>query len=150
MTTRTLRLLHRYLGLFFAPAILFFAFTGALQTFSFHEGTKGSAYTPPRWMVYAGQLHKKQNMNVKPKPAGPAPAVDPMLAKMPAPVTGIGISTTSLLLKYFVFAMSLGLLFTTLLGIVMALRYGGKPRTVWIVLALGTVFPVAFVLMMRG
>ena len=31
---RVLRKMHLYLGVFTAPALLFFAFTGALQTFS--------------------------------------------------------------------------------------------------------------------
>ena len=54
------RLLHVYLGVFFAPAILFFALTGALQTFSLHEEARGSAYKPPVWIVRLAQLHKKQ------------------------------------------------------------------------------------------
>ena len=44
---RYVRLTHLYLGVFIAPAILFFAFTGALQTFSLHETTRGSNYKPP-------------------------------------------------------------------------------------------------------
>jgi hypothetical protein len=49
-----------YLGVFTAPALLFFAFTGALQTFSLHETTRGSSYKPPAWAVTLGQIHKKQ------------------------------------------------------------------------------------------
>ena len=33
---KIVRLTHLYLGVFIAPAIVFFAFTGALQTLSFH------------------------------------------------------------------------------------------------------------------
>jgi hypothetical protein len=54
------RLVHLYLGVFIAPALLFFAFTGALQTFSLHETTRGSSYKPPAWAVMLGQIHKKQ------------------------------------------------------------------------------------------
>jgi hypothetical protein len=54
------RLVHLYLGVFIAPALLFFAFTGALQTFSLHETTRGSSYKPPAWAVTLGQIHKKQ------------------------------------------------------------------------------------------
>ncbi|WP_353069379.1 PepSY domain-containing protein [Tunturibacter empetritectus] len=54
------RLVHLYLGVFIAPALLFFAFTGALQTFSLHETTRGSSYKPPSWAVTLGQIHKKQ------------------------------------------------------------------------------------------
>jgi len=38
-----LRLIHLCIGVFIAPALLFFAFTGALQTFSLHETTRGSS-----------------------------------------------------------------------------------------------------------
>jgi hypothetical protein len=55
-----LRLTHLYLGVFITPALLFFAFTGALQTFSLHETTRGSSYKPPAWAVVLGQIHKKQ------------------------------------------------------------------------------------------
>jgi PepSY-associated TM region len=57
---RIFRLVHLYIGVFTAPALLFFAFTGALQTFSLHEATRGSSYKPPAWAVTLAQLHKKQ------------------------------------------------------------------------------------------
>ena len=55
-----LRLTHLFIGVFIAPALLFFAFTGALQTFSLHETTRGSSYKPPAWAVMLAQIHKKQ------------------------------------------------------------------------------------------
>ncbi len=54
------RLTHLYIGVFITPALLFFAFTGALQTFSLHETTRGSSYKPPAWAVLLAQIHKKQ------------------------------------------------------------------------------------------
>ena len=65
------RKVHLYLGVFTAPALLFFAFTGALQTFSLHETTQGSSYKPPAWIATLAQLHKKQTTIVpvrKPRP----------------------------------------------------------------------------------
>src|SRR5260370_42503171 len=88
---RSVRLIHLYLGVFIAPALLFFAFTGALQTFSLHETTRGSSYKPPAWAVTLGQLHKKQTTVVPvrrlPPPERPAPAGDksPAAAAAPAP-----------------------------------------------------------------
>src|SRR5712672_3037500 len=67
-----LRLIHLYTGVFIAPALLFFAFTGALQTFSLHETTRGSSYKPPAWAVMLAQIHKKQTPIVPiRKPAPP-------------------------------------------------------------------------------
>jgi hypothetical protein len=75
---KTSRLLHLYLGVFTTPALIFFAFTGFLQTFSFHETTKGSNYKPPQIFVELGQLHKKQTLVVpvrKPQPPATTPNV---------------------------------------------------------------------------
>src|ERR1700735_4480642 len=57
---KSLRLVHLYIGVFIALAILFSASTGALQTFSLHETTRGSNYKPPAWAVTLAQIHKKQ------------------------------------------------------------------------------------------
>ena len=66
------RLFHLYLGVFATPAIIFFAVTGFLQTFSFHETTRGSDYKPPKLFVELAQLHKKQTL-VVPQKKAPAP-----------------------------------------------------------------------------
>ena len=55
---------HLLLGVFTTPALLFFAFTGAMQTFSLHETTQGSNYKPPVWIARLAQLHKKQDATV--------------------------------------------------------------------------------------
>ena len=146
-TTKTIRLVHRYLGLFFAPAIVFFALTGALQTFGWHEASKESGYTPPDWLVQMAQLHKKQTLSV---PAAKGkPARTPADLPASTPKKGSEGAGTKFALKCFVFMMSLALTLTTILGVLMALRYGGEPRTVWMVVALGTLFPIAVVLLTR-
>src|SRR3954453_13454531 len=77
------RQLHLYMGTFFAPAILFFAITGALQTFSFHERTRGSSYDPPVLLMKLAQLHKKQTLAIAPKKPTPEEANRPQLTKPP-------------------------------------------------------------------
>jgi hypothetical protein len=52
------RQIHLYIGLFSAPALLFFAFSGALQTFSLHKSSSG--YKPASWIAVLGELHKNQ------------------------------------------------------------------------------------------
>jgi hypothetical protein len=59
--TQWLRLAHLYVGLFTAPAILFFAFTGALQTLSLNDRSPDGSYTPPHWISVLAQIHKKQS-----------------------------------------------------------------------------------------
>jgi hypothetical protein len=72
---RFFRGVHLYLGVFISPALLFFAFTGALQTFSLHETTQGSGYKPPAWIISLAQLHKKQTTVVPVRKQRP-PAFD--------------------------------------------------------------------------
>ena len=60
------RLLHLYCGVFTTPALIFFAFTGLMQTFSLHETTRGSDYKPPKILVELGQFHKKQTLVLPP------------------------------------------------------------------------------------
>jgi hypothetical protein len=73
-STEALRLsrkIHLYVGIFISPALLFFALTGAMQTFNLHESSKGSSYKPPAWIVELAQLHKKQTLEVpvrRPRP----------------------------------------------------------------------------------
>lgn len=71
------RYTHLYLGVFIAPALLFFAFTGALQTFSLHETIRGSSYKPPAWIATLAQIHKKQTMTI---PARRLPPPTPQAA----------------------------------------------------------------------
>src|SRR5579862_7174126 len=83
-----LRKVHLYLGVFTAPALLFFAFTGALQTFSLHETAQGSSYKPPAWIAELGQLHKKQTTELpvrkqRPEAAGGDRALGPDRAPGP-------------------------------------------------------------------
>ena len=65
-----IRQLHLYLGVFIAPSILFFAFTGSLQLFSLHEAH--GAYKPPALIEKLGSLHKDQVFADKAKRPAPA------------------------------------------------------------------------------
>jgi len=143
---RTIRLLHRYLGLFFAPAILFFSFSGALQTFGWHETPRNRSYEPPAWIVRMAQLHKKQTLSVPvPKTKAPkSPISDP---PTDAVKKDTGDVKMKLVLKCFVFVMSIGLMLSTVLGVIMALRYGKDARLIWALVLVGFLFPVAVALM---
>jgi hypothetical protein len=81
------RLTHMYFGVFITPAILFFAFTGVLQTFGLHEREPGEKYKPAQWIVTLAQIHKHQTAELpKRKPAVAAtPAAPPAEAHAVAP-----------------------------------------------------------------
>jgi hypothetical protein len=167
---RIFRLVHLYLGIFTAPALIFFAFTGGLQTFSLHETTRGSSYKPPAWAATLAQIHKKQTPVVPvrrrsvgnagtqaPLPeARPQQSLDLPTAKTrgaaPDPAASLPAATSAqqdpsgmhhpLPLKVFFLIVSVGLLLSTITGIYMAYKY--RRNCVWItgLLILGTVLPI--------
>lgn len=164
------RSIHLYLGVFTAPMLLFFAITGGLQTFSLHEMTRGSSYTPPAWLASMAQLHKKQTIVM--------PVRRPRPAEAAMPVTGSGmtqaVSTSEanivsdartasspsrpaksateppkknlLPMKIFFALVALSLLISALTGIYMSYRYSRKPRLVSSILAAGILVPLLLLL----
>lgn len=141
------RQLHLYVGVFIAPAVLFFAFTGGLQVFGLHESARGSEYKPPAWLAVAAQLHKKQTdvlpMRRSPSIPGSAPAsgAGPLQPAKPATPT-----RHSLPLKIFCTFVSLGLSMSTLLGLYMAYRYTRKHVLISALIAAGALLPLLLAL----
>lgn len=148
---RSLRQLHHYVGVFLAPAILFFAFSGAVQTFRLGED-KGWGGPPPAALVWMTSVHKDQSLPraEPPKPAPPSkadaakPAADHdhdhdhdhQAPRGPSPLP----------LKIFVVLLSLGLITSTLLGITIALNNRAMRRTSIVMLIAGTLLPLLLLL----
>ncbi len=141
-TLRRIRQFHLWCGMLFAPAILFFAFSGALQTFDFHETEAGIA--PPKWIATIAGIHKKQDF---PKPRKPRPAASPEAGKSAAAAVAPAASTHSPWpLKVFVGFMSIGLMASTILGITIALTNRQTRRPSQIMLGIGTILPILMLL----
>jgi hypothetical protein len=165
------RSLHLYLGVFTAPALMFFAITGGLQTFSLHETTRGSDYKPPAWLASAAQLHKKQTVVMPERRARPGegsgkPSEErsnavPVLASASAsnasdtnraaantasdrPVEGAASRPKQNLLpmKIFFGFIALSLLLSTLTGLYMAWKFSRRPKVFGAVFAAGIVVPL--------
>ena len=117
MNIKAMRNIHLYLGVFFAPLLLFFLISGSLQTFNLHEASKSGDYVPPAIIKSLSQVHKDQRWGD---------------GKMAPP--------SSVPFRYLILLMSLGLLTTTLLGIVMAFKYT-RPWIVWACLSFGILVP---------
>lgn len=142
------RQLHLYLGVFTTPALLFFAVTGGLQTFSFHETPRGSSYVPPHWLVVAAQLHKKQTLDL--------PAHKPRLAMAPTPAATDASPEAvpqamrasepkrrnPLPLKIFVALVALSLALSSFSGLYMAWRYSRHAWRVVAVFLAGIAVPI--------
>ncbi|WP_158882356.1 PepSY domain-containing protein [Rhodanobacter sp. L36] len=163
---KAVRSIHLYLGVFTAPALIFFAITGGLQTFSFHETTRGSDYKPPAWLASAAQLHKKQTLVMparRPRPEGVAAGADgARTSPPPAPVTvdapaaehaspasdrpadnGQAKPKKNLLpMKLFFAFIALSLLLSVLTGLYMAWRFSRRPALFSAVFVAGIAMPL--------
>jgi hypothetical protein len=138
------RQLHLYLGTFFAPSIIFFALTGALQLFGLHQGRPGEAYQPPEWVQKLGSLHKNQNLAVK-NAAAPGAAKPQQLAEGGRRAEKRRNSPFTIALKWFFLATAFGLVFTTVLGIYMAFKFNRSRTLIWSLLVTGTAIPGALI-----
>ena len=124
---RTLRRIHLYLGCVFAPLLVFFALSGAWQTFSLHRARKDGSYSPPAWIAKLSEVHQHQRWS------------------------GNGVDTPStILLRCVIALMSCGLIVTAVLGVIMAFKAASHTWLIWFCLICGFVAPVFLLLLERG
>ncbi|HEY4379444.1 MAG TPA: PepSY domain-containing protein [Acidobacteriaceae bacterium] len=142
---------HLYLGMFTAPAILFFAFTGVLQTFSLHESAKDGAYKPAKWIVVLAQIHKKQTMQLPQAKAQPSAA---SLSEMPtkkskpvsSPQAAVLPASNPLPLKLFFLIVGIGLGTSTASGLYMSYKYCRNKLLLTVLFLAGIFIPVILTL----
>jgi hypothetical protein len=144
---KTARLIHLYLGAFIAPAILFFAFTGVLQTFSLHDTAKNGSYKPAHWIVVLAQLHKKQTIQVtdrKPQAPDATTAGESTVSKRhAAPPPGTAAPTHNALpMKIFFLIVGIGLFVSTMTGLYMSFTYVRSKWLLGVSVLAGIVIPV--------
>jgi hypothetical protein len=147
---KAIRLMHHYIGVFFAPTILFFAITGGLQMFGLHETSRGSSYVPPAILVHLSQLHKKGTLYVpqrKPVPSAPpkpdGPKADaPKFPEAPSPSP----APNALPMKIFFAATALALVLSTCTGLFMSWKYARRKTLVVAVLSAGIACPLLLLL----
>jgi hypothetical protein len=150
---KSVRLAHNYIGVFFAPTILFFAITGSLQMFGLHETSHGSSYVPPAILVHLSQLHKKGTLYLPPQKAAPSapakadgpkpesPKSDATKPLAPAPASP---APNPLPMKLFFAATALALVISTCTGLFMSWKYARRKAVVVGVLIAGIACPLIF------
>ena len=157
-TMQKLRRCHYYLGVFFAPMIILFALSGALQTFRLQE-EKGWGSEPPAWIVWMGSIHRDSKLPKakapeiavadagKPvadagKPVADAgkPAAEVAKAEAPKPKSP---QVNKLPMQIFMVVMSAALLISSFLGIAIALNSKVTRQASLVMLALGALVPLA-------
>ena len=117
-----LRRLHTYLGVFFAPLLIFFICTGWYQTMH-PDRRKGPAEAEAVWDK-ARSVHADSLL--------PNPKVDNYKTKP---------------FRYFVVVMSTGFIATTVLGLVLAFRFSKQKWAILISLVLGLLVPLGLLLL---
>ncbi|HWU72771.1 MAG TPA: hypothetical protein VN137_04760 [Sphingomonas sp.] len=137
-TLRTLRQWHHYIGVFLAPAVLFFAFSGLIQVLGWQDQRNPP---PATWVSAIAGIHKHQ-MLPKPRPVEPA--------RKPAAARPAGDDDHDhgglAPLKIFALLVAIGLFTTTLIGLTIALGTRNLRRPALIALGLGIVVPVVLLI----
>ena len=150
----SLRTLHAYVGMFIAPSVLFFATTGLLQIYSLHEAHAG--YTPPVVIEELSAVHKDQRFAMDrhkgaPQPtANPAPGAQREAQHGGEVLRAGGARSTHMataVLKAFFACVALGLIFSTLAGLWMALQQRIRRRTHLVLLVIGALVPLALIVL---
>jgi len=117
---KSIRRIHGWIGVLFAPSLLVFALSGLFQMYGCHEGD--GADQPAGWIVRLAQIHMKQTVTApRKRPPRPQPNAAPAVAPSPAPAAERPSPPTTAPLRLFFAAMTIGLLASTLLGLAIAL-----------------------------
>jgi hypothetical protein len=136
-----IRQLHIWTSVFVAPSLLFFAFTGGLQTFRIPDQKAA-----PVLIQKLARVHKDNVFALKPtRPKKPEADGRANAGKPPEPKPQSKPSTE--VLKYFFAFASWAIGITTLLGLWMALAYSRDKLVVWILLIAGAATPVLILLL---
>ena len=114
--------IHRYLSCFVAPAMLFFAVSGAWQAYRFQESRKDGSYVAPVALEVLSEFHKAEHLSKEARD---------------------WFRAGQLLLAAAFVA-------TALIGVVMAVRISKPAWLVWACLAAGVAIPVLLALVARG
>ena len=113
-----LRTIHLYLGCLFAPALIFFAVTGGWQIYRLNDTPKDGSYTAPRLVRALSAIHQNQHL--------------------------IGVKATQYTpLHTFALLSAIGLVLTTVLGVVMAFRSSRSALRPLVCLVAGIALPAA-------
>lgn len=127
-----IRRYHTYLGVLIAPSVLFFASTGVMQIYGFHE-SHGDYHAPYLAKALAA-VHKDQVFEGrpdKPKPELTAPAEHEEETPLATSV-----------LKAFFLVVSISLIVSTGMGVWMAFKFTRRKKLILALLICGIIVPV--------
>lgn len=134
---KRLRDLHNWLGVFFAPGILFFAISGIFQTLGLHESGPGRQPAVPLIGVLAS-VHKEGEAAL-PKRRAPRPV---LTAKLAGPPPKHDDHKTFAPFKVYALLLSVSLIGSTVMGIAVALTNRVARRRTCALLVAGCIIPL--------
>ena len=131
-----IRAAHYYAGVFFAPTIIFFAFSGTMQVFKLHEDYRATPGAQGDWIAWMAQVHKEAAL-IPPKVAPPAKPAPPPGAPPAAPP-----AHKPSLFKWFAALFGVSLIGASLAGLWIAYNFPKRRRAFFATLAAGAVIPI--------
>ena len=146
---KSIRRIHGWLGVLFAPSIILFALTGALQMFNLHETT---THETPGFIAKITMIHTHQTATIPQHAARPpeqkpsTPQANLMATVAQNAQKPAAEKPTTLPLKLFFLAMALSLIASSVLGVWIAF-VSKRDRNLHIgLLVAGLVLPIALLL----
>jgi hypothetical protein len=159
MSGTAIRRWHMYIGMLTAPSLVFFCLTGAVQVFSLHEAHGN--YRPFEFVEKLSSVHKDQVLEKHHEhddddehdhhaahqgpPAAAKAAAEPAHEEHEehGDDDDDSMSAGTLALKTFFLLASLALTVSAVLGAWIALTQSREKKLCWVLLAAGTVLPLA-------
>jgi hypothetical protein len=157
MSGTAIRRWHMYIGMLTAPSLVFFCLTGAVQVFSLHEAH--GSYRPFEFVEKLSSVHKDQVLEKHHEhdedaehdhhaaheasaTAAKASTAEPEHEEH-GDEDDDSMSAGTLALKIFFLLASLALTASAVLGAWIALTQSREKKLCWVLLATGTVLPLA-------
>jgi hypothetical protein len=139
---KSIRRIHAWLGVLFAPTIMFFALTGTLQMYELHDVAPGET---PGLIAKAAMVHTHQTPTVPVRQARPQAAPEHE-QKPAAPQGERAARPTTLPLKLFFTLMAISLIASSILGLWIAFTSKRDRRLHVGLLVAGFVLPIVLLL----
>ena len=140
---KSIRRIHAWLGVLFAPSIILFALTGALQMFGLHETERGET---PGFVSKIAMIHTHQTDEVPVRRAPPPQQAAAPRVEAPRPAQARPERPSTMPLKIFFLVMAVALIASSVLGVWIAFVSKRDRKLHAALLVAGLALPVVLLL----
>ena len=144
---KSIRRVHAWLGVLFAPSIMFFALSGVFQLYGLHDTEPGES---PGLIARMGMVHTHQTTTIpqraaRPQASLPAPQAN-LMGTIADAVVKRPAKPTTMPIKLFFTLMAISLIISSALGLWIAFT-SKRDRTLHVgLIAAGVVLPIVLLL----